>query len=542
MNTRPWVQLAGLPGRAMRMLAHEAAQARLVRDLQLLTAGHAFPTAGDGPKIGFATFGSGAWHLGIEILLASALAQRGARPQLLVCDVPELPICDERTVFSRDRARCAGCIDDKRALLAAAGVPWQGLRGLVAGDALARAQATAAALDAHAIESYCAGPWPIGRWLHVSASHFLRCDARGDAADKVQTRRHLLATAIVIVEGVERWLDILEPDVVIAESGAHFMWRIAFELARARGIPVVCREMGKGGWDRHIYALNADAMAPDLGAVWQGLIDAPLTGAEEAAVDAALNGLAADTFVATSPRAESMPIRIPRGHRAIVAFTNVTWDLATAGRDVAFDGVMDWLRDAIRATASLPDTHLVIRAHPAEASVITRERILEQLAGEFAPMPPHVTLVAPEHPVTAAELIARADLVLAYNSTAGLEAVVRGRQAVVSGRPHFRDRGFTIDISTRAQLASAIAVTRVPASDESRARARRYFHLFYLRYHVAMGWTSSPLEPPYELQIRALDDLRPGRNAALDVVCDGILQGRQVLLPRISEEALACPN
>jgi hypothetical protein len=532
--------LAGLPARLLRKIDHESAQARLVRDIRALTAGRRV-AAGDGPAIGFATFGSGAWHLGIEVLLAHALAARGARPQLLLCDMPELPICDERTAGSRDIERCAGCVDDKRELLDGSGVPWLGLRSLVAPDALARAKATVAALAEEELESYCEGQWPIGQWLHVSASHFLRCDARGAAAEKIDARRRLLATAIVVCNGVERWLDTCRPDIVVAESGAHFMWRIALELARARGLPVICREMGKGGWDRHIYALNADAMAPDLSGEWRGLIDEPLTAAEEAAVDGYLEDLAGKTYVQRSPRADAAEtISTPQGHRAIVAFTNVTWDLATAGRDVAFDGVSDWLGAAIRATALLPGTQLIIRAHPAEASVMTRERILDHLSSAFPKMPPHVTLVQPEHPARAAELIDRADLVLAYNSTAGLEAVMRGRPTIVSGRPHFRGKGFTTDVSTRAEFSAALATARLAAPASMRARARRYFHLFYLRYHVPMGWTTSPLEPPYELLIRSLDELQPGRNAALDVVCDGILRGRQIVMPRTPEEVPSC--
>jgi hypothetical protein len=533
--------LGGLSARLLRKISHESAQARLVRDMTALTAGRIMPANGGGPKVGFATFGSGAWHLAIETLLAHALAARGARPELLLCDIPELPICDERTAYSKDTDRCAGCIDDKRALLDAAGVPWRGLQSFVDARALPRATAIADALDDQSIEGYCAGPWPIGQWLHVSASHFLRGDARGSSSEKVATRRRLLATANVVAQGFDRWLDAVRPDVVIAESGAHFMWRIALELSRARGIPVVCREMGKGGWDRHIYALNADAMAPNLDEAWAELIDDPLTEAEESAVDAVLDGLAANTYIARNTERDPAPITVPSGHRVVVAFTNVTWDLATAGRDEAFDGVLDWLCDAIRVTAPLERTHLIVRAHPAEASVITRERILDQLAQVFPQMPGHVTLIAPSHPVTAAELIDRADLVLAYNSTAGLEAVMRGRPAIVSGRPHFRARGFTTDVATRGELAAAIERGSSPLPAGVRDRARRYCHLFYLRYHVPMGWTTSPLEPPFELLLRSLDDLQPRQNAALDVVCDGILRGEQILLPRLPDgKVLSC--
>ena len=338
-----------------------------------------------GPRIGFATFGSGCWHLALEALLAHALAMRGARPELLVCDVPDLPICDERTIHSRDIERCAGCLDDKRALLDVCGVPWRRVSELVAPGTLGRARGRRPrrSMPAASRRTEERG-WPIGRWLHVSACHYLRCDARGDTPEKLETHRRLLASAIVVVHAVERWLDEARPDIVIAESGAHFMWRIAKEMAQARGLPVVCREMGKGGWDRHIYALDRDCMAPDLREAWAQAREADLSDAEQAAVDGVLEGLPASTYVQKAAIAhgghQDLRVRlgVPAGAKVAVAFTNVTWDLATAGRDVGFSGVFDWVRETIRAAAALPGVHLVIRAHPAEASVQTRERILDQ--------------------------------------------------------------------------------------------------------------------------------------------------------------------
>ena len=72
------------------------------------------------------------------------------------------------------------------------------------------------------------------------------------------------------------------------------------------------------------------------------------------------------------------------------------------------------------------------------------------------------------------------------------------------------------------------------------ALARRYVHMFYLRYHVPMGWTTSPLEPPFALTIKSLRELAPGSNRVLDVVCDGIINRRQVLLPGHLAGAHAC--
>ena len=237
-----------------------------------------------------------------------------------------------------------------------------------------------------------------------------------------------------------------------------------------------------------------------------------------------------------TPDALRAKLGIAAGARVAVAFTNVTWDLATAGRDVAFAGVLDWLLETIRSLRAHSAAHLIVRAHPAEASVLTRERILDQVAAEWPDGLGGVTLMPPEDPTAARDLCNIAGLVLAYNSSVAIEAAAEGHPVVLAGRPHYRGKGFTIDVSSREEYRAMLeqwadgATVAAPAGVA--ALARRYAHLFFLRYHVPMGWTTSPLEPPYRLRITSRHELEPGHNAVLDAVCDGILAHRQVLLPR----------
>lgn len=537
------VTVSLLPGRLMNRVSFTLARHRLETDFAALMRTAAPRDSATGPIIGVAAFSSG-WHFVLEALLAHALAARGARPELLVCDLPELPICDERTIHSTHRERCDGCIDEKRPLLDHVGLPWRGISALIADGALERARHIGASVAPEEIAGFVERGFPIGGWLHVSACHYLRCDARGDTADRIETRRRLLIAAIVLVEATERWLDDLQPDIVIAESGAHFEWRIVRELARARGIAVVCREIGKGGFDTHLYSLNADCMAPDLSAAWAEAKDQPLSETEDAAVDRFLSSLPQRTYEQRAPiaRAARAALRSSLGVHAgvpvAVAFTNVAWDLATAGRDRTFDGQLDWLRETVRALDGRA-AHLVIRTHPAEATALTRERVGDTLIREFPHATPHVTIVGPEDTTAARDLCAAADLVLAYNSHAAIEAAALGHPVIVAGDAHFRGRGFTIDVDSREAYLSLLREwaggTPLPPPPASAALARRYCHLFFLRYHVTMNWTTSPLAPPYRLTIQSLRELEPGRNPVVDAVCSAILNRQQVLLPRATE-------
>jgi hypothetical protein len=541
-------QLTDLPGRLRRRLATERAERRLLRDFRALmeSAPRAYAhrkTLDGRPRIAVATYGSGIWHLVLEVLLAHALALRGATPELFICDLPSLPVCDERTSLLRDPLTCHGCLPAKRPLLDVCQIPWRGMSAFLDEDAATRAGEIVAALRDDQLVPHVHGGWPVGRWTYVSACHFLRGDARGDDREKVLVRRAFLASAIVVVEATGRWLDAVRPDILVAESGAHFMWRIAFELARARGCRVVCREIGKGGFDCHIYALNAECMFPDWSAIWNEARHVALSNEQRERAHDYLRRLPSKTYARQRDEAPAMrpahlrqQLELRSDRKTAVLFTNVTWDLATAGRDVGFDGMFDWMAETIRLAESRRDLQLVIRVHPAERAVPTRERALEWISSRWPVLPANVKTIAPDTAVAARDLLAVADLVLTYCSTAGIEAAVDGRPVMVAGAPHYRGKGFTIDVESRDDYADrwrrwqdgALAVP--PDSAET---ALRYFHLFFLRYHIEMGWTTSPLEPPFRLTIGELSELLPGRSRAVDAVCGGILEGREILLPAL---------
>ena len=54
------------------------------------------------------------------------------------------------------------------------------------------------------------------------------------------------------------------------------------------------------------------------------------------------------------------------------------------------------------------------------------------------------------------ELMESADFGLVYTSTTGLEMALRGKPVIVAGQTHYRDRGFTVDVSNREEFVAAI--------------------------------------------------------------------------------------
>ena len=496
-------------------------------------------------RIGFASFGAGVNHLVIDCLLAHALQLRGAACQLLLCDLPELPGCDERLFEFQNNHRCAGCISPKLPFLEACGLDWVKLSSFLADPAAtlkAGGEAVASCSDENLTRFEHEG-WKVGEWLGSSVASFLRSDSHGMHREVIEARRRYLTSGIVALTAARRWLESWRPDILMVISGRHVFWRAAREVAQAMGIKVVSREMFVEAFDCHIYAVNSSCEDPALPKAWAQARNTPLTASQERLVDGYLKGLPAyarqvakDPVLETRASAIRTELGLAPDRRMIALFTNVTWDLFVAERDSAFDGQMQWIAATLDFIRRHPELDLVVRAHPAEIvpKFRTRGRIVRQIDEAFAPLPQNVRMVGPESTISSDVLRAMASVNLVYCASVGLEAIIAGQPVLICGNPYYARKGFSIDVESPVDYerllehhAAGRAPTLLPASVEL---ARRFLYMFRFRYGMRMGLTTDDVSAA-TLKVRSFGRLKPGVSLALDTACDGILHSDEILLP-----------
>jgi hypothetical protein len=514
----------------------------------LMTTGKLTPPASGqrSLRVGIASFGAGANHLVVDCLLAHALQLRGAACQLLICDLPELPGCDERVIEGENNRRCQGeCISAKLPYLKVCGLDWVRLSDFLEDPVatLKMAGESVAGCSDDALTRFEYEGWKLGEWLGSSVASFLRSDSHGMHPEVIDARRRYLTSGIVALIGSRRWIDTWRPDILIVISGRHIFWRAAREIAQARRIKVVCREMFVESFDCHIYAVNSSCEDPAIPDAWAQARQTPLTPSQEKLVDEDLKGLPAfarqvayDPILETRTSAIRTELRLSPDRRLIVLFTNVTWDLFVAERDLAFDGQMRWIAATLEFVRRHPELDLIVRAHPAEIvpKFRTRGRIVQQIEERFAPLPSNVRLIGPDSAISSDTLRAMASLNLVYCSSVGMEAVIADQPVLICGNPYYARKGFTIDVESPAhydQLLEDHAAGRPaippPASVDL---ARRFLYLFKFRYGMRMGLTTDDNRMT-ALKIRNLAELRPGMSLPLDTACDGILHRNEILLP-----------
>ncbi len=280
--------------------------------------------------------------------------------------------------------------------------------------------------------------------------------------------------------GLDVPLDSIQPDIVVLLQRA-----VLLRVDRAgscAGAAASTSSRTSAGSSRRRWSSGATRAACllDVDELWDRWRDRPLTPARGRRARRvprrpALGQRTIDRFWddAAVRRARS-----GRGSgRLVTLFTNLTWDSAVIGQELAFATPMTWVRPRSTRSRRGPSTSSLIRIHPAEVKLPgkqTREPLGELLRERFPTLPPNVpsrrrptTRPARTRSWTACDVGPRVHV------DDRTELALRGKPVIVAGRTHYRGKGFTLDVSSEPiHRASSTRCSTIPTlPTRSRARA-----------------------------------------------------------------------
>ena len=216
---------------------------------------------------------------------------------------------------------------------------------------------------------------------------------------------------------------------------------------------------------------------------------------------------------------------------AIGLLTNVVWDAQLHYPANAFPTMLDWIEKTIRYFEKRKDLQLIIRVHPAEirGTIPSRQRVAEEVAAAFPILPPHIKVIPPESNISTYAAMLECDSVIIYGTKTGVELSAMGVPVIVAGEAWIRNKGISMDaasIDDYYRLLDSLPLKK-RMDAETVLRAKKYaFHFFFRRMIPIECMVSAPKgkNPPYRIGISSTNELLPGRDKGLDVVCDGILK------------------
>jgi hypothetical protein len=290
------------------------------------------------------------------------------------------------------------------------------------------------------------------------------------------------------------------PDVVVVPNGMIQEYAAVYETARFLGIPAVTYEFGEHnqrlwlGQDRLVIHHITDEL-------WAAHKDRKLDAPKRKWLEAFLSGRQGMTTgqdfahlwqQASRQGGERIRQSLGLDGRPVVLLpTNVLGDSATLGLNVFSQSMTEWLQRLIPYLARRPEIQVVVRIHPAETWTVgpSVAEIIRQVLPE---LPPHIHLIGAAEKVNTYDLMEIAGLALVYTTTAGLEMATRGIPVLVSGRAHYRKKGFTLEADGWdeyfAKLDAALSAMPARLTAEQVELAWKYAYCYFAEYPRPFPW------------------------------------------------------
>ena len=485
------------------------------------------------PKILIATSTGSNWPCSsFESLLGVALTLRGAKVSFLLCD-GTLPACQEcssslmspkRLVQQGPRGLlCASCYRPAAAMIAETGIEAVKYSDFISGD------------NTHSVQHF------EDACREHAAAGALRFYGRGtlpsvDGGGQVEGRYY--DAALTTAKVVDRLIVEKNFDCAVFHHGIYVPQGVIGDVLRVRGIRVV--NWGVSYRKSTVLFSHVDTyhrtMTKEDPSSWA---DLEWSRRKEKRLEKYLYSRRAgdnDWISYRSTRPQQIftfieKVQLSRKKPVIGLLTNVLWDAQIHFDSAIYESMLDWLWDTIDHFIQRNDIQLVVRIHPAEKSgtVKSNQPVEQEIKSRYGTLPSHIKIVRPDDPVSTYELMEICDTVLVYGTKTALELACLGIHVIVSGDAWCKGKGFTIDPSSREEYLGWLS--RLPMRQKLNAQqrdlAKKYaYHFFFRRMIPISGLKAESMLAPFSVKVKTLEELMPGADEGLDVVCGGILAGK----------------
>ena len=488
----------------------------------------------------------------LESLLGTALSLRDAHVDFLLCD-ERLPAClmclatdtPEVSTFVEkgpQGTRCGGCYKPGRAVLDEAGFPILRYSDFITPEEAAEAKRVASTLPFQEISRFKKDGLAVGEHAMAGALRFYaRATLESETFGEAVLRRYLEAS-LLTAYGMNRLLEQGNYDVAVFHHGIYVPQGIVGEVCRKKGVRVVnwaaayrkkCFIFSHGDtyhhtlmtepvdrWENLELTPKLDKLIVDyLKSRWEGTQDWIYFHEKP---DFSLSNIAAE-------------IGLDFDKPCIGLLTNVMWDAQLHYPANAFPNMLEWVLTTIRYFEKRPDLQLLIRVHPAEirGTVPSRQPLVAEIEKAFPKLPLNVRVIGPESRISTYVAMGACDSVLIFGTKTGVELTSVGIPVIVAGEAWIRNKGMTEDATSVDHYEKLLdkLPTKQRMSKEQTERAKKYAFHFFFRRMIEVGCVESKQGwPPYGVQVQKLEDLMKGADPGLDVICDGILEGRDFIL------------
>jgi hypothetical protein len=488
-----------------------------------------------------------------ESLLSVALTLRGARVHTLICD-RALPGCQraefadlpDPTVLVEYRLRermCDRCYGTGKYLFDPLGLTSHRVGALVKRAEKLEARRIANEIPAEKIRAFTWEGLAIGDHAYAGA---LRYFARGDLDAEplgVPVLRRYLEASLLMSAASTRLIQQEGIQIAAFNHGLYVPQGVLGEVCRGLGVRLAnwnpayrtsCFIFSHG--DTYHHTLMAEPTEAWENMPWTPAMEAQILQYLKSRWSGARDWIWFHDEPDEDFAAYAREVGLDLSRPIVALLTNVMWDAQLHYPANAFPGMLDWVLRTVDYFRSRPELQLLIRVHPAEirGTATSRQPLVPEIERAFPTLPPNVFVIPPESQVSTYAAVSGVNAAIVYGTKTGVELTSMGIPTIVAGEAWIRNKGLTLDASSPADYFGILdrlpLAERMPPAQVERARKYAY-HFFFRRMVPVPCMVPTKAVPPFKVTIDGIEDLLPGRQPGLDVICDGILTGSPFIFP-----------
>lgn len=474
-------------------------------------------------------------HMQVDAVLGLALQMRGAEVRFLSCEN-----LYEHCPAVKGRHDCDTCRRSASVILNGFFISSDPLNRYMRGEDEAQASAWIDGIEPSHYAEACFDDLPVGNWALSSTLTQLRSTLEDLVREPAASiyRRYIIDT-LKTYWAVSRAIEEFRPDHALLFNGRLYPYRAAVEAFRRHDIPFVIHERGFAPRsflfleNRSIINFSVYRQAFQE---WKNVaLEKPTLEYLAALFDGRKTGKTINQYPFHSFTERGGDIRerlgIPPGKRIVGVFTSSFDELYCCDDYDTIDDQVSML-EALFAYYRERDVYVVVRHHPYIGGLsydIAERTMLCRYYRSALNAPPNVRIVMPKEKLISYELFPHLDYAIAPYSTIAFELALDGIPTAVYSRSYHAEAfPLTIDRTREGIIASCeraeseaslfdLAATRGPL---------RFANLQYLLF--SWNFKSMGIREHFipDLRISHTDELLPGRDPALDVICNHFLDGK----------------
>ena len=486
-------------------------------------------------------YGGRSTELVLQALLSHALNLRGVRSEFILCDC-KLPICLQQTIDTTNSKNCNYCYYMGKKFASNWNIPVNWIGDFIKDKDITDANNFVSSLSFDEYYNLNYKGVNIGIYAEAATKRFLQTGVIENKEFDKRIFGKYLVSAILHVELSEQILNKIKPTHLITNNIAYLPG-VFVEYFNQNGVKCIVCDFGtlKSAINLNHLDKERKSLYQISVKTWKKYSAQTLLDTQKRELEALLSSRAKGTgmqvdygkFTLIKQREEiAKLLDIDIEKNIGILFTNLLWDASLAGVDVAFKNPFEWVYETIKWFSCRNEKVLIIKVHPSEEIVGTRQSFLSYIHSKFPDLPENIKILLPKSEINTYGLFDVVDYGIVYTSTAGLEMAIRGIPVIITAQTHYREKGFTFDAMNKEEYFDLLEnAERLEMNSKMRKLANKYGYLHFCDREIPFKYIefggeyfSSPT-----LKLNDWHELLPGSDGNLDKICDGILYDKEFL-------------